>query len=167
MWSQKDSLKFVYRLHSTMCVVFCSEYRGGNWMLAAALLSVFEKFRPVILTANLCVCTRMYISYLKYLPNTSGQEIIIFLMCKTIKGSLLFWITIKYFFSYQWEKLLLMGQKFVYSVMYFRVYRTGNKARFPFPGGTEAGFRVDFYLLPLLDMERIEKELSKLPYKPA
>lgn len=51
--------------------------------------------------------------------------------------------------------------------MYFRVYRTGNKARFPFPGGTEAGFRVDFYLLPLFDKERIEKELNKSPYKPA
>lgn len=31
----------------------------------------------------------------------------------------------------------------------------GNKARLPFPGGTEAGLRGDFYLLPILDKGRI------------
>lgn len=37
----------------------------------------------------------------------------------------------------------------------FRAYGMGNKTRFPFPRGTGPGFRADFYLLPIFDMERI------------
>lgn len=59
-------------------------------MLAATLLSAFVKFRPVILTTNLCVCVHTYIWHLKCFPNKTVQEVIIFPMCKIINGSLLF-----------------------------------------------------------------------------
>lgn len=63
MWSQNDSLKFVYRLCLATCVGFCWEYHGENCMLAATLLSGFEKFRPVILTTNLCACAQIYMAF--------------------------------------------------------------------------------------------------------
>lgn len=127
------------------------EYQGANWMLAAALLSAFEKFRPVILTTNLCVCTHIYTA-LKYFSNKTGQEIIIFPMCKTIKGSLLFWISTKCLFLGSVREITTRGAKIcLLCHIYFRAYGMGNKAKFPFPGGTEAGHRVDFYLLPIFD----------------
>jgi len=56
-----------------------------------------------------------------------------------------------------------MGQKFVYSVTCtFRAYGMGNKATFPFPGGTEAGCRVDFYLPPVFDKERIGERAKQI-----
>lgn len=56
-----------------------------------------------------------------------------------------------------------MGQKFCsLSHMYFRVYGMGDKARFLFPGGTEAAFRLDFYLLPIFDKERIGERAQQI-----
>lgn len=48
------------------------------------------------------------------------------------------------------------------SHMYFGVYGMGDKARFLFPGGKEAGFRVDFYLLPIFDKERIGERAQQI-----
>lgn len=36
---------------------------GENWMLAATLLSASEKFRPLILTTNSCVCACVYVAF--------------------------------------------------------------------------------------------------------
>lgn len=46
--------------------------------------------------------------------------------------------------------------------VYFRTCGIGNKARLPFPGGTEAGFRGDFYLLPILDKEGIGERAEQI-----
>lgn len=67
----------------------------------------------------------------------------------------------KMFVSWISERNYIHGAKICFLChMYFRTCGIGNKARLPFPGGTEAGFRGDFYLLPILDKERIGKEIT-------
>lgn len=48
--------------------------------------------------------------------------------------------------------------------VYFGAYGMENKTKFPFPGGTgtEAGHRVDFYLLPIFDKERIGERAKQI-----
>lgn len=117
---------------------------GENWMLAAALLSASEKFRCVILTTNLCA-SAVYRWHLKYFSNKTGQEIILFPMCELINVCLQFWISTKCFFLGSEREITIHGAKFFFLChVYFRTCGMGSKARLPFPGGTEAGFRGDF-----------------------
>lgn len=157
MWSWNDSSKFAYRLCLTTCMGFCEEYqvRTECWLPPCSQLL---RNSGVLSWQQICVPVPVYIWHLKYFSNITGQEIILFRMCELINGCLQLWIIAKCLFLGLVREITVRGAKICFLChVYFRICGMGNKAWLPFPGGTEAGFRGDCYLLPVLDKERIEE----------
>lgn len=101
---------------------------GENWMLAATLLSASEKFRPVILTTNLCVCVYMAFEvFLKWNwpKNNSFPHV-----QKLINGCLQFWVSTKCFLLGSARGIVIHGAKNCFLChMYSRTCGMGSKAR--------------------------------------
>lgn len=144
MRSWNDSSKFAYRLYLTTCMGFCweNQVRTECWLPPCSQLL---KNSGVLSWQQICVPVHVYRWHLKYFSNKTGQEIILFPMCELINVCLQFWLSTKCFFLGSEREITIHGAKFFFLChVYFRTCGMGSKARLPFPGGTEAGFRGDF-----------------------
>lgn len=162
MWFWNDSWKSVYRLCLTMCMGLCWEYqvRTECWL---PLCSQLLKNSGLLSSQQIHVSVHVYMWHFKYLSNKIGQEIIPFPVCKLINVCLQFWVSTKCLFLGSVREITIQGAKIcLLCHVFFRTCGMGNKARLPFPGGAEAGFGGDFYLLPVLDKERIGERAKQI-----
>jgi len=85
------------------------------------------------LKQQICVRVRTHIWHLKYLPNETGQAIIVFPMCKMIRGSLLFWVNTECLFLGSMREIATHGAKIcLLCHMYFQGLWDGEQSNISF-----------------------------------